>query len=85
MHSAMVICGGFLLLAATVALGRFGGISPMRAALLFIPVWFVGAAINMYIGVAYAGYTVTQELPIFVAVFGVPAVAALVLRYMLAR
>ncbi len=31
----------------------------------------------MWVGVAKAGYTVSQELPIFLAIFGVTAMVAL--------
>ncbi|MEO0323664.1 MAG: hypothetical protein AAF447_11960, partial [Myxococcota bacterium] len=47
-----------------------------RAAVAFIPVWLVLAIVNLTVGVVSAGYTVLQELPILVPVFGVPAVAA---------
>jgi hypothetical protein len=39
-------------------------------------VWFVVTAVNMYIGVTRAGYTVMDEAPILVLVFVVPAVIA---------
>ena len=48
---------------------------------LFIVVWFIVAATNMWIGVAQAGYSVLEELPIFLIIFGLPAIAALLLRY----
>lgn len=67
MHTLMVIGGGLALLAVLVAIGTFiGGMgSPaMRtAARSFIPLWLLAAAVNMYIGVTQAGYTVAQELP----------------------
>jgi hypothetical protein len=42
-----------------------------RAALAFVPLWFIGAVINMWIGVSRAGYSLTDEAPIFLIVFGV--------------
>ena len=46
------------------------------AALWFVPAWFVGAGINMAVGVIEAGYSVAEELPIFLLVFAVPAAVA---------
>ena len=46
---------------------------------MFIPLWGAAAAINMWVGVARAGYTVAEELPIFLLIFGLPAAAALLL------
>ena len=46
---------------------------------VFIPLWAVAAGVNMYIGVAEAGYSVMEELPIFLLIFGLPATAAGVL------
>jgi len=42
-----------------------------------LPLWFIGAGINMYIGVKQAGYSVADEAPIFLVVFAVPAAIAL--------
>jgi hypothetical protein len=69
-HTVKVIAGGLLLLALCVLIGRVSG------AKLFIPLWLVGAGINMWIGVTRAGYSVA---PIFLVVFAVPAVVALLL------
>lgn len=39
----------------------------------------VGAAFNMWIGVHQGGYSVTEELPIFLGIFALPTmIAALV-------
>ena len=79
MHTLMVIGIGLLVLAVSAALGRAaGGHAGLLAALLaFLPVWFVGAGINLYIGVKRAGYSVADEAPIFAIVFAVPAAIAL--------
>jgi hypothetical protein len=82
MHTMLVIGGGLLMLAACVAVGYMsnGRGGARQAALVFLPVWLLGAGINMYVGVSRAGYTVAQELPILVVVFIVPALAALGFR-----
>jgi hypothetical protein len=82
MHTAMVMAGGFVLLGICVLVGKFAGGSSTaleKAALVFLPLWLIGAGINMWVGVAKAGYTVKQELPIFVVIFAVPAAVALVI------
>lgn len=76
MHTAMVIAGGLVLLALMAGGGSLLGLSRRRAAIWFIPVWLVCALVNLTVGVMHAGYTVAQEAPILVVVFGVPAAIA---------
>ena len=76
MHTIMVVLGGFLLLGLCLLAGRLMKTMPI-AALIFIPIWFGAALINLWIGVSRAGYSVAEELPIFLAVFAIPAVVAL--------
>ena len=56
MHTLIVIVIGLLLLGACLLMGRTlgdeGGLG--RAALSFLPVWLMGAGVNMYIGVKNA-------------------------------
>jgi hypothetical protein len=82
MHTAIVIGLGFGLLAACAAVGRvMGGAAGFsRAMLVFLPLWLVGAAINMALGVKKAGYSVADEFPIFLLVFAVPRGAAVVVE-----
>lgn len=47
----------------------------------FIALWFLVTAANMWVGVAKAGYSASEELPIFLLLFGVPAAVALVLKW----
>jgi hypothetical protein len=79
MHTILVIALGLGLLGLCALVGRtLGGPSGVAtAALLFVPLWLVGASINLYIGVTRAGYSVSAEAPIFLIVFGVPAAVAL--------
>lgn len=85
MHTIIVLAIGFGLLGlcalAGYLLGSPSGIA--KAALVFLPLWLVGAGINMYVGVTRAGYSVAEEVPMFLLVFGVPAVAALIVWWML--
>ena len=84
MHTVYVIAGGLLLLGIFVlfarAFAREHPLAPGRLLLAFIPVWLACAAYNLWVGVARAGYPLSDELPIFVVVFAVPTVLALWLR-----
>jgi hypothetical protein len=79
MHTLLVILLGLGLLGLCAVVGRMlaGAPGVATAALVFLPLWLVGAATNMYIGVTRAGYSVAEETPIFVIVFAVPAAVAL--------
>ena len=80
MHTIIVVAIGFALIGACAVAGYvFGGTPGIgKAALVFLPLWLVGAGINMYLGVARAGYSVADEAPIFLLVFAIPAAVALV-------
>lgn len=79
MHTAIVIGTGFVLLGLSAFAGfLFGGKATVPMALLaFLPIWLIGAGVNMYMGVKSAGYSVAEEMPMFLIVFGVPAIVAL--------
>jgi hypothetical protein len=80
MHTLMVLGAGFVLLAACLLVARLvgGAVPPMfvRGAQVFIPLWLIAAAVNMWFGVSQAGYSVAEEAPMFALVFGVPAAVA---------
>jgi hypothetical protein len=82
MRTAIILAIGFALLSASLAAGWFtGGAARLKtAALVFVMAWFLATALNMYIGVSRAGYSFMEELPIFLLLFGVPAIAALLIR-----
>ncbi len=79
MHTAMVIAMGLGLLALCALVGHVvGGASAIAtASLVFLPLWVLGTGLNMYLGVRRAGYSVADEAPIALAVFAIPAAAAL--------
>lgn len=89
MHTIKVIGIGFALLGMLLVLAPRLSISAGRpipfAVKLFLPLWFAGALINFWIGVASAGYTVMEEAPIFLVVFGVPAIASLLILLLTSR
>jgi len=80
MHTLMVLVAGFVLLFFCQLVARAiagAGVNPMaKAELLFVPLWFVITAINMWVGINQEGYTFMQELPLFLLAFGIPAAAA---------
>lgn len=80
MRSIMIVLGGFVVRGLCLLVGRWLGgpgiPSLVTGAKIFIPIWLIAAAINMWVGVARAGYTVAEEFPIFLFIFAVPAAVA---------
>ena len=88
MHMLLVIVGGAGLLALFVLFGWLWGASTAGMALAakaFVPVWLLVATANLWVGVAHAGYSVREELPILIVVFAVPAAVAAVTAWWLSR
>jgi len=85
MRTGLFLVAGFLLLAASLLLGRLFSSNvpsaPLIAAVVFAGSWLVIAAANMWLGVAKAGYSAVEELPIFALIFLVPIAIAVVLRW----
>jgi len=82
LHTIKVLAGGFVLLGAFVLIGRSLG-NGSKAALYFLPVWLAAAALNLWFGVAKAGYSVRDEAPIFLLIFAIPSALALLLWWKL--
>jgi hypothetical protein len=78
-HTLKVVAGGLVLLALCIVVGRATG------ARLFLPLWLVAAGVNLWFGVSRAGYSLAEEAPVFLIVFGVPAAAALLAIWRLSR
>ena len=80
MRTMLFIAGGLVLLGVFLGIGRVvgsGGVAGMvGTAKLFLPVWLAVALYNMWMGVAKAGYSVGEELPIMLLIFAVPAAVA---------
>jgi hypothetical protein len=83
MRTALIIGGGLLLLRVFVLAARWlggpGNVPIANAAKIFILTWLIVALLNMWIGVARAGYSVREEFPIFLMIFAIPAVIAAIL------
>jgi hypothetical protein len=85
MRTGLFLFAGFLFLGASLLLGRLFSANYLGATtvatVLFMVLWFVIAGANMWVGVAKAGYSVADELPILALIFGVPAAVAIVLKW----
>ena len=73
MRTFTFICAGLVLGVLLVSGSRALGMKAAPAYALFLTVWTAVAAWNLYQGVATAGYTVLEELPIFLIIVLVPA------------
>lgn len=86
MHTILVMLGGVALLAAAIMLGyAFGGgfRGAASGAVMFLPVWLVVSIANLWIGVRVAGYSLAEEAPIFVGIFGSLVLVALLSKWWL--
>jgi hypothetical protein len=85
MRTVLFLAAGLLLLAAVLLLAKL--FSPnypdaMRLATIgYLALWLIIAGANMWVGVAKAGYSLADELPIFLLIFAVPAAAAVLLKW----
>lgn len=81
MRTALIILGGLVVWGVLVAAARASP-NPAKAigtaTIAFVGAWFLVASINMYFGVARAGYAFREELPIFFVIWLVPAIVAVV-------
>jgi hypothetical protein len=79
MHTVIVVASGFVLLGLCVFAGHWvaGTAGIAAGALVFLPLWLIGAGVNLIVGVRQAGYTVAEETPVFLVVFAIPAAVAL--------
>ena len=86
MRTGLFLLAGFLLLAVVRnswqdVLGQLSGGRDATAVVAFVALWLLVAAFNMWTGVAKAGYSAAEELPVFALIFLVPAVAAVLLKW----
>jgi hypothetical protein len=87
MRTALFLASGLLLMAAALILGKLFSSNYPEAArvatIACVVAWLLIAGFNMWVGVAKAGYSVAEELPIFLLIFGVPAAAAILVKWRL--
>ena len=85
MRTLIIIIGGFALWAICLGIAKFlastSTSSMTTATTTFVTIWFVVAAANMWMGVSQAGYAFREEFPIFLVIFLVPAVVAVLVKW----
>jgi hypothetical protein len=88
MRTPLFLLVGFLLLASATLLGKlFSSNYPgatYAATWAFVVLWLVISGANLWVGVAKAGYTLSEELPIFLLIFALPTVVAIFLKWRMA-
>ena len=72
MRTLLFLIAGLVVGAGIVVVGRAVGLARGTALTAFGVLWVVVAAWNLWQGVTHAGYTVLEELPIFLAIAGLP-------------
>ena len=87
MRTGLFLLAGVLLQVAAFVLARlfsaqFSGAAGLALA-VYVVGWFAVSAFNMWVGVAKAGYSFAEELPIFLLIFGVPAALAVAVKWRL--
>ena len=84
MRTAIIIAAGFVLWGICVGIAKLLPQNPSSttiATVVFVVLWFIAAAANMWIGVAKAGYSFMEELPIFLVIWLVPAAVAVAVKW----
>jgi ABC-type Co2+ transport system permease subunit len=80
MRTVIIVFGGLVLWAVFLGIAKFiagaNASSSRTATIAFTGTWLVVAVANMWIGVAQAGYSFLEELPIFLLIFLVPVAVA---------
>jgi hypothetical protein len=85
MRTPLFLLVGFLLLAASMLLGKlfssnYSG-ATYAATLIFVALWLGISGANLWVGVAKAGYSLNEEFPIFLLIFVVPTIVAIFLKW----
>ena len=53
----------------------------LAATWIFVALWLGISGANLWVGVAKAGYTLSEEFPIFLLIFSVPTIVAIFLKW----
>jgi hypothetical protein len=85
MRTLGIITGGFVLLAIVLGFanlfGAAGASAMMRATIIFVMLWLAAASAILWVGVYRTGYSFREELPIFLLIFMLPAVVAVLVKW----
>jgi hypothetical protein len=87
MRTVWFLTAGLLLMASLHIVGKLFSehfpSAPNWALAFGLTIWLAATGANMWIGVAKAGYSITEELPILLLLFAVPAAVAVLARWRL--
>jgi hypothetical protein len=85
MRTAIIILAGIVLWGICIGVAKLAAnlnaSSSTIATIAFVALWFVAAAVNRWVGVAKAGYSFMEELPIFFVIFLVPSAIAVAVKW----
>lgn len=85
MRTVLFLTSGLLLMASVLIAAKLFSehvpAAPNWALALSLGVWLAVTGANMWIGVSKAGYSASEELPILILLFVVPAAAAVLARW----
>ena len=87
MRTAIIIAAGIVVWGICIGIAKLAAnlsaSSTTIATAAFVALWFIAAAVNMWIGVAKAGYSFMEELPIFLVIFLAPTAVAVLVKWRL--
>lgn len=87
MRTALFLVSGLLLMGSLLILAKLYSehypSAPDWALAIGLGFWLAVTAANLWVGVAKAGYSVAEELPILLLLFAVPAAAGVLARWRL--
>jgi hypothetical protein len=85
MRTVIILAAGLMIFAGVFLYSRLFVQHYPHAAIFatwaFVGIWLAATAFNLWVGVSHAGYSVREELPILLLLFGVPAVVALLVGW----
>ena len=85
MRTLIIILIGFVVWVVCVGIAKSianaSAASTKIATAVFVVIWFLVAAGNMWMGVTHAGYTFGDELPIFLLIFLVPVATVILVKW----
>jgi hypothetical protein len=83
MRTLLFIVGGIILWAVIMGLTKLfhnQASSSWRPLAIFAAVWLLVTSWNVWVGITQAGYTLLEELPIFLLTYLIPIAVAIVIK-----
>ncbi len=85
MRTALFLLAGLLLLSGIQIIAKqfanYHASATLWGTVIFIAVWLAVTLFNLWVGVTRASYSVAEELPILLLLFGIPAAVAILLKW----